>query len=309
MIKGIIFALAACFIWGLIFVVPGFMTGYSALEVALGRFTVYGMVSALIFLRGKSVGRCRFPLSIWFKALYFSLFATLGYYTFLVLALRYATPAICALVLGISPITIAFYGNWREKEIPFKTLILPSILIMIGLVIINLPHFGAGASSSFILGLGCTLVSLTSWSWYVVANSRFLNRHPEVEPSDWSTLIGVGALIWAVIFALILRLCFEGQLQIEKYLTPSAELKNFLIGSAILGLICSWVGAFLWNRASLYLPVSLAGQLTIFETIFGVLFVYMLDGRFPPLMEVIGIVVLMAAVIYGIRKFKFAALN
>lgn len=301
MIKGIVFALLACFIWGLIFIVPGFMSGFSSLEIALGRYTVYGILSSLIFCRAKFQGKCRYPLSIWIKALYFSLICTMGYYTFLVLALRYASPAICALVLGISPITIAFYGNWREKEIPFKNLIIPSILIVVGLVIINLPHFeGGGLSSSYVFGLGCCLISLSAWSWYVVANSRFLNTHPEVSSSDWSTLIGVASIVWVMIFAVI----FQNQLQIDKYFTPSPELRSFLIGSAILGLICSWVGAFLWNRASLYLPVSLAGQLTIFETVFGVIFVYLLKGHFPPMMESIGIVVLLIAVVYGIRQFS-----
>ena len=59
---------------------------------------------------------------------------------------------------------------------------------------------------------------------------------------------------------------------------------SFLIGCATLGLLCSWVGASLWNKASVFLPVSLAGQLMIFETIFGVLFVYMLNQQMPSLM-------------------------
>ncbi len=80
-------------------------------------------------------------------------------------------------------------------------------------------------------------------------------------------------------------------------------MPKFLLGSATLGLLCSWVGAFLWNKASLHLPVSLAGQLTIFETIFGVLFFYLLTMTLPSTIEVIGIIILLAAIIYGIRKF------
>ena len=89
----------------------------------------------------------------------------------------------------------------------------------------------------------------------------------------------------------------------EKYFIFNDELKRFLIGSSILGLICSWVGAFLWNKASLHLPVSLAGQLTVFETIFGVLFVYIVDRAVPSILESVGIVILLIAIVYGIRKF------
>ena len=304
MFKGIAFALGACFIWGLIFVVPGFMSEFSPIEVTLGRFLVYGLVSSLFFCKSKLQGSCNYSRVIWIKALYFSLVMTIGYYTLLVLALRYATPAMGALILGISPITIAFYGNWKEKETTFRSLIIPSILILLGLVIINVPQIEASSDiSSYIFGLICGFLALIAWSWFVVANARFLKQNPKVRSNDWSTLMGVATLAWVFIFALFLSVFFEDQLHMEKYLTPGPELTRFLIGSAILGLLCSWVGAFLWNRASLYLPVSLAGQLTIFETIFGVLFVYILERHLPPLTESIGIAILLIAIVYGIRQF------
>jgi drug/metabolite transporter (DMT)-like permease len=305
MYKGIAFALGACFIWGLIFVVPEFMTGFSSIEVALGRYLFYGIVSSIIFFRLKWQGRCCYPQTIWIKALYFSLASTFVYYTFLVLALRYSSPAICALILGISPITIAFYGNWQKKETSFRSLIIPSLLILIGLVIINIPHLEASASPlCYMLGLLFSILALSTWSWYVVANARFLKDHPHVRSSDWSTLIGVAALFWVMVFAIILTLFFENQLHMEKYLIFNDELKRFLIGSAILGILCSWVGAFLWNKASLYLPVSLAGQLTVFETIFGVIFVFILTQSLPSMLETAGILILLAAIAYGIGQFS-----
>lgn len=304
MFNGIVFALGACFIWGLIFVVPQFMSSFSSIEITLGRYLFYGTVSTLIFCKSKFQGRCRYPRSIWMKALTFSLISTIGYYSFVVLALRYSTPAICALILGISPITIAFYGNWKEKETTFRSLIIPSLLILFGLILINIPHFETSASpTSYFLGLICSFLALIAWSWYVVANSRFLKQHPDVRSSDWSTLIGVATLFWVMVITLLLTLFFENQLHLEKYFTPTREVTHFLIGSAILGLLCSWLGAFLWNRASLHLPVSFAGQLTIFETIFGVIFVYTLQQQLPPLMEGIGILFLLIAIVYGIRQF------
>jgi drug/metabolite transporter (DMT)-like permease len=304
MFWGIVFALCACFIWGLIFVVPQFMTGFTAIEIALGRNLVYGIVSCLIFAKAQWQRSCRYPRSIWLKALYFSIISTIGYYTFLVLALRFSTPAVCALILGISPITIAFYGNWKQKETTFRSLIIPSLLILIGLAIINIPHLEATESlGAYILGLICCCFALTAWSWYVVANARFLKNHSHVRSSDWSTLIGVVTLFWVMLFALILGLFFQDQLHLQKYIIMNDELIHFFCGSAVLGLLCSWLGAFLWNKASLHLPVALSGQLTIFETIFGVLFVYTIQGHFPPLLESIGIVILLLAIIYGIHQF------
>ena len=119
MFLGVAFALCACFIWGLIFVVPQFMEGFSSIEIALGRYLLYGIISLLIFCKSKVQGSCHYSRPIWIKAIYFSLILTIVYYTFVVLSLRYSTPAICVLVLGLSPITIAFYGNWKQREIAF----------------------------------------------------------------------------------------------------------------------------------------------------------------------------------------------
>lgn len=276
------------------------MIGFSAIEVALGRYLVYGIISLFIFFKS----RCRHPKPIWIKALYFSLISTIGYYSFVVLALRYSSPAICALILGISPITIAYYSNMQRKETSYRGLILPSFLILVGLVLINVPHFlNNPAPSQFVIGLIFSFLALFAWSWYVVANAQFLKNHPKVRSSDWSTMIGVVTLFWVVLFAVLLKIFFSQQLQMEKYFVLNEELIRFILGSCILGILCSWVGSFLWNRASIHLPTPLAGQLTIFETIFGVIFVYLVDWKLPSILEVVGIVILLVAIVYGIKRF------
>lgn len=305
MLKGVTFALGACFIWGLIFVVPQFMTGFSPIEVALGRYLFYGTISFVIFLRALAKGKCQYPKAIWGKALYFSLISTILYYTFLVLALEYSSPAICALILGVCPIMIAFYGNWREKEVSFKSLLLPSILILLGLAIINFPELKASEGSSvYFIGLLFSFLAALAWSAYVLLNANFIKNNSKICSSEWSTLLGVAALFWVFISTIVLNLFFQDQLHIEKYFLFNDELIRFLSGSAVLGLLCSWVGAFLWNKASIHLPISLAGQLTVFETIFGVLFAYMITQSLPSFREGVGIFILLTAIFYGIRKFS-----
>lgn len=275
------------------------------MEVALGRNLFYGLISALIFCKSKLQGTCRYPRSVWQTALRFSLVSTIGYYTCVVLAMRYSSPAICVLILGISPMAISFYGNWKEKETSYKNLIVPSILLLVGLGLINIPYLEAATSvSSYILGIACCLFSLFAWSWYVVANLRFLQRHPEVRSSDWSTLMGVSTLFWVMLFAILMIVFFGSTINLDKYTTPTLALLTFLSGSATLGILCSWVGAFLWNKACLFLPVSIAGQMTIFETIFGVIFVYIVEQRLPPLLETLGLLILLGSVVWGIATLQ-----
>lgn len=301
--KGIFFALSACFIWGLIFVIPEFMNEFSPIEIALGRYFFYGVVSLFILAKMWIRGTSSYPLKVWQRAFGYSLVITIFYYSCVVLAVQNASPAACALILGISPITIAFYGNWRQKECSFHTLIPPSILIFAGLVIINVPKLmGEESPDKFVFGLCCSFLALLAWSWFVVANARFLKENPQVATHSWSTLIGVATFCWVLVFSTVVWTFFEGFLELEKHFTFGMELTNFLIGSAVLGVLCSWVGTFLWNSASVHLPVSLAGQLTIFETIFGVMFVYVLEKNIPPLQECLGIALLLAAIVYGIRS-------
>lgn len=302
MLKGIVFALSACFIWGLIFIIPQFMSSFSPIEIVFGRYLFYGGASLLILLRSRLKGVCRYPLSVWIKALFLSFLS--GYYLWVVLGIRYASPEICALILGISPITIAFYGNWKQKEGNLKFLLLPSLLILIGLVMINAPHIILTSSSwEYSIGLICSFISLFSWSAYVVLNSRFLKINSHIISNDWATIQGVTTLFWVITCALACLL-LGGKLEMDKYLNWNQDTLAFLAGCATLGLLCSWVGAFLWNKASVYLPVSLAGQLMIFETIFGIIFVYMLEQQLPTFMESSGIVLLLGAVIYGIRTLS-----
>jgi len=60
MITGILYSLAACFVWGFIFVVPLFMDGFNAIEVVIGRYLFYGIVSCALFLKMQK----KYPVAI-----------------------------------------------------------------------------------------------------------------------------------------------------------------------------------------------------------------------------------------------------
>lgn len=300
--KGIAYALGACFVWGLIFVAPLFMEGFSPMEIAIGRYTVYGSLSLAILLRAMVQGACQYPFSIWTKAVAFSFVLSLGYYPALILSIRYANASVSALIAGLAPIAIAFYGNWRERECSFRTLIIPSLLILCGLMMINVPQWrGSEVPSDYLFGLGCALLSLCAWVGYVVANSRFLKRNPHIPSSDWTTLIGVGTLFWTVVSVLIIGFFYLEYFEPQSYTINDPEFISYIVGCVVLGLICSWLGQFFWNKASMYLPVSLAGQITVFETIFALCFVYLVEQRFPPQKEIWGIMLFLCAILLALR--------
>lgn len=308
MLFGIFLALAACFIWGLIFVIPKMMFGFSAVEVAMGRYFCLGMVSILLMLCSRPLDYLRLPIKFWKTALLFSLIVNIGYYTSLVIALRYSSPSVIALMMGISPITISVFGNFVQKECSYRSLLFPALLITIGLIFVNIPAFDLSINQisplKYLLGLLCGFASMAAWTWYVVMNAKFLRQHPDLPSGEWSTIIGVATLFWVILLGGIIFMVYADETTLLKYTTMSDELLLFLVGSLILGLMCSWLGSYLWNRVSHYLPVSFAGQLTIFETIFGLIFVFCIEQRIPAPLEIIGIMIMLAGIFRAFNAFN-----
>jgi drug/metabolite transporter (DMT)-like permease len=305
MFKGILLILCACLIWGLIFVIPGFMVGFSPLEVALCRYSFLSIISSFLFLNKGFKHWRNFSWAIWQKALLYALLINIIYYFSLVSGLRYANASIIALIAGMSPITLAFYGNWSQKEGSYQRLVIPSLLIGFGIICINgeaLMNLSSEGGWEYGFGLLCGLFSLVLWNWYIVANAQLLKQNPTLSSSDWSTLLGIGTFVW-VILIVGTSLFLTPSEALHKYTTWESSLLSFIGGGLILGFVCSWLGSYLWNVGSQKLPISLAGQLTIFETIFGLIFVYLVEQRFPDLMEFLGIITVLSGI--GLSMFLF----
>lgn len=309
MLKGILLVFSACFVWGLIFVIPGLMIGFSSLEIALGRYFFLGITSCvLLLIKGWHTWQ-KFSWPIWRQAISYALIVNVIYYFSLVTGLLYSSPSVIALLLGVSPITITFYGNWRQKECSYQQLIFPCILIGCGLICVNWSAFTSlptEASWKYGFGLLCGFLSLIIWNWYVIANADFLKKNPAVSSSDWSTLIGVATFLWVVIICFILLFIAPAE-DLRKYLVLDSSLVSFILGGLVLGLVCSWLGSYFWNVGSQALPISLAGQLTIFETIFGLIFVYLLEQRLPNIIELMGILTILGGVTLSMMRFNKSA--
>lgn len=312
MFIGILLVLAACFVWGFIFVIPQLLLDFNPIEVALGRYICFGLLS-LLFMFFHGLHRWRsLPSSVWLKAFMYAFIVNIFYYSSLVIGLRYSNPSVIALICGISPITISFYGNWQQRACSFHKLILPSCFIASGLILVNLPTFltdQSPALNEYLFGLLCGFLALAAWNWYVIANAKFLRENSHLPASDWANLIGVSTLVWVLILVSFFILIQSNTQVFQKYLIWTPELKSFLLGILVLGLACSWLGSYLWNRATQSLPMSLAGQLTIFETIFGLIFVYLVEQRMPYYIELVGISLLLMGVVLSMKLLRKSSFN
>lgn len=298
MFKGIFYVLSACFVWGLIFVIPLLMVSYSSFEITIGRFFFYGLFSLMLFYFKRPP---KLPWQNWLVAILSSLFATFIYYAALVFAIKYSNASLSALIIGISPIIISYFSNIKEKSFTLKNLIIPSMAILSGLLFLNLPAIMEKKMAfSYFMGIASAIISLISWCAVAIANANFLRKNKNISASDWATLLGLGAFMWTLFFIIAFFFFSPKSFNPAHYSIFNKDFLSFLTGSFILGSLCSWGGAFLWNKGTLLLPLPLVGQLSIFETIFGITYVFLFEMRWPKWHEALGIGLFLFAILYGL---------
>ena len=78
---------------------------------------------------------------------------------------------------------------------------------------------------------------------------------------------------------------------------------RFLFAITVLGLFSTWFAFALWNKASTQLPSSITGQLVILETIFALLFIYIIQERWPTVFETAGILCILGGVWRGLVNY------
>lgn len=308
MLRGIVYAVLACFIWGFIFVIPNLLMDFNSVEVVLGRYTSYGIFSLFLVLRRGWKIPMQFPPKAWLAATLFALASNIFYYFGVVWGLRFASAPLTVLIVGLAPVVIALYGNWHVREISYKHMILPCLWIAIGVVLVNINEFLHPAEGhdfkQYVAGIFGIIVALVGWSLYVVHNARFLKKNVHLPVEEWASVIGTVTLGLSLLTALFFLFVVRSEVEISHFTTWSMGLFRFLLGVAILGVACSWGGCYLWNRASSYLPVSLLGPLMILETVFGLLYVYVASLSLPSVTEAIGIVMLISGLFFALHVFK-----
>lgn len=297
--------------WGLVFIAPLLLADYPGLMLSIGRYIAFGMIAVVPAL----FDRRRIGLLSrrdWRMAFGLALIGNLVYYATLASAIQLAGAPLPAMLIGTLPVVIALVSNWRSTEAIRWRRLLPSLaIIATGLLMVNLSeqaHFdGRRSLSDYLLGCCLALVALASWTWYPIMNARHLQAHPHLSPTTWATAQGLATLPLALIgLGLYGGYLHLGASTFDFPLGPRPL--SFVMLMLVLGFCASWLGTLLWNRASQLLPTALAGQLIVFETLAALLYAFMLRGSLPAWQGLLGITLLCAGVLWGVRTFRRAVL-
>lgn len=296
MIRGILAGSAAGALWGLVFVAPRMVPGFSPVDLAAGRFVAYGLVACAVMLLGPRMQRPP-TLRQAGAAVAMSLLGFTAYYLLLVLAIRDAGTEVPALVIGTIPLWVMLLG--KPGALRWAALVPGIALTAAGLALMMLsagggPHSGA---ASFGRGVAFAVASLACWTAFALLNSAWLKRNPEVQATEWANWLGIatglgGLALWLVAGSDARMLAAQDQRGLFALLC---------IGT---GFGSAWLATIFWNVASQRLPASLCGQLIVTETLFALVYSFAWDGRWPSLAQSAACVLFTLGILASIKAHR-----
>ncbi|BCL74628.1 multidrug DMT transporter permease [Jeongeupia sp. HS-3] len=284
---------AAGALWGGVFLAPQVLAGFSALQLSAARYLVYGLAAALLLLprwRALTLGRDE-----WLALLGLGLLGNIVYYILLANAVRWAGGAATSLIIGMLPVVVTLVGARDHGAVQVRKLVWPLCLCVLGVGLVGIEAMRAetGLASSGLraAGLLCAFGALASWAVYSVVNSRWLARRPDISGHDWSLLTGV---VTGGLALLLVAPAFGGPQQGHQ----ASDWLWFWSVTTAVAICASILGNGLWNRVSRLLPLTLVGQMIIFETVFALLYGFLWAQRLPTVLEASAIACLLAGVLW-----------
>lgn len=313
MIVGVLAALGAGLLWGLIFVVPLILPEYPGVVLAFGRYTAFGLLAlGLAWMDRRALARL--SRTDWIEAAKLSLIGNILYYAALASAIQLSGAPVPTLIIGTLPVVIAVTANLLDRRteaaVAWSRLALPLAVILAGLAAVqlgpvNAEERGAASEWGYIGGLLLAVAAVACWTWYPIRNSRWLRARPAGLSRAWATAQGLTTLP----LALATGLLYAGWQALSgddgSYVWPLGPRPLLFVSLMLLtGLAASWLGTMLWNKASHSLPAALVGQLIVFETLAALLYAFVWYQRLPNPYEFVGIALLVGGVLFGVRVFR-----
>ncbi|MDP9043389.1 MAG: DMT family transporter [Pseudomonadota bacterium] len=316
MFSGVLFALAAGLMWGLVFVGPLLLPEYPATLQSFGRYLAFGLIALpLAWLDRDKLARL--TRDDWLEAGKLALVGNVLYYLFLASAIQRAGGPLPTMIVGTLPVVIAIASKLRrpppgarlEAAAAWRRM-LPS-LASIGLGIVLVNHVEVGRLKSdpnadlarYVVGGLMAAGAVACWTWYPIRNAQWLRAHPDRSPRGWATAQGLMTLPLALLGYALTWIWYA--LAGNPYPMPfGPRAGDFLLLMFAIGLFASWLGTLCWNEASQRLPPALAGQLIVFETLAALSYALALRGHAPRPETLVGVALLIVGVVWAVRTQK-----
>lgn len=292
MLIGILAGLATCALWGLTFIAPRAVEPFTTWDLTIARYGIFGAACLLLMLdqrfRPSGISAPRIAVGLLLGGCGY-----VGYFVCAAYAVTLAGTVVPPLVIGLMPVLTAVIANQREKAIEWMDIALPLTMICAGLLVANLQTITSSPPSvrqNIWLGTLLALAALFIWIAYGLANAAIMRRPDAPDGFRWTGLQGIGAALGSTML-----------LPLADFHAPQEAFLPFAIWALVMGLAGSWLATWLWVIASRRLPLALSAQLIIAETVFGLGYGFLYDGRWPTANETIGCGLQIIGVTLGIR--------
>lgn len=292
-ITGIACGMGAGALWGLVFLAPELVREFSPLQLSIGRYLCYGLIAAALIAPRWASLAARIPRRQWLHLVWLAFAGNTLYYLLLSSAVQNGGIAMTSLVIGFLPVVITIIGSRDHGAVSLGRLLPSLLLCVLGAGCIAWQALASptvGSPDEQLIGFVCAVGALASWTGYAVGNARCLARLKEVSAHDWNLLTGIVTGAQSVVLiplALVLETAQHG-------LNEWIRFGAVSVGVAVLASI---IGNALWNRASRALPLTLVGQMILFETLFALTYGFLWERRLPTLLEVAALAAVMMSVL------------
>ncbi|WP_246718217.1 DMT family transporter [Rhizobium laguerreae] len=213
-------------------------------------------------------------------------------------AVQLAGAAVPPVIVGTMPVFLAIIANIRDRSAPWQALALPLVLIAIGVVIVNAATVSAVAdTASILLGTLASSVALAIWIAYGLANAAVMRSADAPDGLQWTGLQGIDAAVGSLLLLPLASFDLADTASVS-------EATRFVGWALVMGLAGSWLATWCWVVASRRLPLALAAQLIVAETVFGLAYGFMFEGPPPSPAEAIGAAMQVAGVCSAIAVFS-----
>lgn len=306
--RGVACAALAGACWGSMLLVPALLPDFSPLAITSARFMLYGLMS--LFILAPMARRLwpRVTRSDLGALMYLGLTGSILYLVLMATGVQWAGMAITTLIIGMVPLAMPIMNRKQAGALPLRRLLGPMLTVCAGIVLINAHELIAASGQSdrsiwrVLGGVVAALAALIIWSHYAIRNAHYL-QSGRFTPLEWSALSGVTVGIWSV---LLWPLALWWQSRGGNEL-PAERWQMFWLVNLAVSILASLFGNWMWNAATRLLPISLSGQMIVFETLFALSYSFLYLQRGPTWQEGAAAVLMIGGVCWAVQRHKPAA--
>lgn len=294
---GIACGMAAGALWGLVFLAPELAYGFTPLQLSAGRFLAYGVFAAALLWPRWGALKAQLAARDWRALCALSFLGNALYYVLLANAVQRGGIAMTSLVIGFLPVAVTVIGSRESQAVPLRRLAASLLFGLAGVACIGWESLGGQSARGDLVGVLCAFGALVSWTLFAIGNSRQLARLPQVSAHDWNLAIGVVTGAQAVLLLLLAWLLDSNE-------HTASQWWRFIAVVTGVALAASIAGNALWNRMSRMLPLTMVGQMILFETLFALLYGFLWEQRLPTPWEMAAMLLVVAGVLSCVRAHR-----